>query len=306
MANRFQDELFARERLSYDPASGVYSGSRSGYTFTLRQLGYRQFALRFSVSRYGSPPDKAALKQFKKGCRPIRGFQLQGYGVSFSVVTRTGPERMAEDISAAIGAAVSFFSMNGCQSCCEACGRAVETSACVVGLNTRLLCEEDFTGASQAAITRAEEQAQKPENVIGGIVGAALGALIGGAVIVGLGQLGYLATWSGIIMGVCAVKGYELLGGKLTTKGIVISCILMAAMVYLAHRMDWAITIAKELSMGVGEAFRETEEVVRFFDLGSNYYGNLALTFLFTAVGAAPTIIAARKRYKAKGVSYKL
>jgi hypothetical protein len=231
---------------------------------------------------------------------------VQGYGITFSVAAGGTVTKQLERISDAIRSVTEFFTMNGYQNCCEACGRVEETSGCYCGGSVKLLCAEDYQNASQAVFRQAEAIAQKSENVIGGIVGALIGALIGAAVIVGIGQLGYVATWSGVIMGVCAVKGYELLGGKLSTKGIVISCILMAAMVYLGHRMDWAITIAKELGIGTGEAFRETEEIVRFFDISGRYYGSLAYTALFAAVGAVPTIISARKRYKAKQVAYKL
>ena len=61
---------------------------------------------------------------------------------------------------------------------------------------------------------------EKKENVITGIVGALIGAAIGGASIVLLTQLGFIASISGLILAVCTLKGYELLGGKLSTKKI--------------------------------------------------------------------------------------
>ena len=60
---------------------------------------------------------------------------------------------------------------------------------------------------------------KKRENVPAGIVGAFLGSLIGVACAVLIGQLGYVASVSGLVMAVCALKGYELLGGSLTKKG---------------------------------------------------------------------------------------
>ena len=50
---------------------------------------------------------------------------------------------------------------------------------------------------------------KKRENVPAGIVGAFLGSLIGVACAVLIGQLGYVASISGLVMAVCALKGYE-------------------------------------------------------------------------------------------------
>lgn len=46
----------------------------------------------------------------------------------------------------------------------------------------------------------------KPENIVGGIVGALLGSLLGVLCIVVLGQAGYVAALSGVIMAVGVLK----------------------------------------------------------------------------------------------------
>ena len=75
-----------------------------------------------------------------------------------------------------------------------------------------------YPGASAPAAVK-----EKPENVVTGIVGALLGAAIGAAAIILLDMAGYMAAISGVILAVCAYKGYELLGGKLSKTGIIIS-----------------------------------------------------------------------------------
>lgn len=64
----------------------------------------------------------------------------------------------------------------------------------------------------------AQQTAQKKENIVGGIVGALLGSLLGMLSVLILSQLGYVAALSGVIMAVCVLKGYEMLGGKLTKR----------------------------------------------------------------------------------------
>ena len=57
-------------------------------------------------------------------------------------------------------------------------------------------------------------------------------------------------------MAVCALKGYELLGGKLTKKGVIISVVIMIVMIYVGDRVDWAIMIARELETDVFYGYR--------------------------------------------------
>ncbi len=77
------------------------------------------------------------------------------------------------------------------------------------------------------------ESQKSTDNIITGAVGAFLGSLIGVACIVIVGQLGYVASVSGLVMGVCALKGYEKLGGGLSKKGAVVSILLVLMMTYL-------------------------------------------------------------------------
>ena len=133
----------------------------------------------------------------------------------------------------------------------------------------------------------------KQENVFTGIVGALLGAVIGAGVIILLGQLGFVASISGFILAVCTLKGYELLGGKLSVKGIVISLILLLATPYIADRLDWAILIMQEFSAeGVtfGEAFAAVPVLIEEGAIvESEYITNLLMLYGFTILGAFST-----------------
>lgn len=57
------------------------------------------------------------------------------------------------------------------------------------------------------------EKEETRDNVVAGAVGAFLGSLIGVACIVLVNQLGYVASICGLVMAVCCLKGYALLGG---------------------------------------------------------------------------------------------
>lgn len=136
------------------------------------------------------------------------------------------------------------------------------------------------------------EQKQKRENVVAGIVGAFLGSLIGVACTVVIGQMGYVASISGLVMAVCALKGYEMLGGTLSKKGAAVSSVLILAMTYFAHRLTWAIAIVSELKWGILEAYRAIPYLLERNMLEETaYWGDLAMLYLFTLLGAVPTIL---------------
>ena len=131
----------------------------------------------------------------------------------------------------------------------------------------------------------------KKDNLIAGIVGALIGSLIGVLCIVVIGQLGYVAALSGIVMAVCTLKGYELLGGKLSTKGIVVSIVLMLVMTYVGNLLEWAIVVMRELEYDFLYSIQLVPILLREQIIeASSYWGGLALVYVFVILGAVPVI----------------
>ncbi len=135
------------------------------------------------------------------------------------------------------------------------------------------------------------EVVQKAENFATGLVGALLGAVLGGASIVLLNQLGFVASVSGFILAVCTLKGYELLGGRLMKKGIILSLILIALTPYIADRISWAIVIVQQFpEVSIGEAFQTVHETIELNNLQGDYIKDLLFLYGFTVLGAFSTI----------------
>ena len=138
------------------------------------------------------------------------------------------------------------------------------------------------------------KSAEKQENMVTGIVGALIGALLGAGSIILLSQLGYVASISGLILAVCTLKGYELLGGKLSGKGIAISIVLMLLTPYVADRIDWAILLMQEFSdYGVtfAEAFALIPELLADGSIEQGtYWTNLLMIYGFALLGAFSTL----------------
>lgn len=131
----------------------------------------------------------------------------------------------------------------------------------------------------------------KQDNLLPGIVGALLGSLLGVACIVLLDRLGYVAAVSGVIMAVCSLKGYEMLGGSLSRRGVIVSSVIMVIMTFFGNQLGWAFAAADALDLSFWEAYRGIMPMLRqgVIDAGA-YWGNLVLLYLFTLLGAVPTV----------------
>lgn len=172
---------------------------------------------------------------------------------------------------------------------CGNCGNPIEE-----GATSCSLCGQTVTQEEAALQTQIPVAAPKSENVLTGTVGALIGATIGAAVILLLGQLGYVASISGLVLAVCTLKGYELLGHKLSTKGILICLVLIMITPYFADRLDWAMWICRELdddSISVGQVYASIPDLLaEGYLVKSEYIKGLVMLYVFAALGALGTV----------------
>ena len=127
---------------------------------------------------------------------------------------------------------------------------------------------------------------EKKENFTLGILGALVGGLIGGASIVLFGQLGMISAISGVLLALCTLKGYELLGKERGVLGTVACVVIMLIVPYFADRINWALVIIEELGLAFGDAFLYVHEVVEEFGLEGDYWKDLLFIYGFAALGA--------------------
>lgn len=146
----------------------------------------------------------------------------------------------------------------------------------------------------------ASPEVRAKENVVLGILGALGGALLGGASIIGLSQLGYIASISGFILAFCTLKGYELLAKGRSTKGMVICVLLMLVTPFVADWLDWGILVYRELA-DYGVTFGQSLQLLpEFFADGTipmgEYFKNLGMIYLFVIIGGFYTLKDALKK----------
>ena len=142
--------------------------------------------------------------------------------------------------------------------------------------------------------TAAPAEVPAPENFLLGLIGALVGAILGGASIILLSQIGYIASISGFILAVCTLKGYELLGKRLSGKGIALCILLMIVTPFLADYIDWAIYLMRdypEYELTIVDACIAMAGLMAegYVDM-AEYLKNLGMIYLFVVLGAFGTL----------------
>ncbi|MBR2047556.1 MAG: hypothetical protein IJ960_03070 [Oscillospiraceae bacterium] len=145
-------------------------------------------------------------------------------------------------------------------------------------------------------------EVKAPENLLFGIIGALVGALIGGGSIILLSQLGYIASISGVILAVCTLKGYELLAKGMSVKGLVVCAILMLVTPFAADWIDWGILVMQsfpEYGLTLADGIRIFPELLKEDpELVGEYLKNLGMIYLFVILGSFYTVKNAFRKQK--------
>lgn len=291
--------------LNYDRESGIVAGIYNGYHIAfIMQNNLRQIIVSVSNGT-GQMPEKEVLKQaHKENKKVLSNPSVQGYRATYSIPNAISDNGKLERSAAAAAVLTEFLKANCLRDCSELSGRPDESSCYFVSGGLRFLTRDEYDIERNRAQSSFNEQNSKRGNPVAGIVGALIGSFAGLFVMVLIGQLGFVSPWTGLVMGVCVAKGYELLSGKFDTVGLVCSILIMVGMTYLGNQLDWAITIARAYEANVFDAFPVVNEVVKANELLPVYYRNLALYYFAMLCGAFPTIYGLMKNRQLLNVSY--
>lgn len=302
--------------LQYDTENNVLYGQRDGYPVILypHDPVDQPYLLTVQVAAKGAGGAYLTQGQFQELQKVSRLSKCAQNGnvitcmVSDGIGRRGSQQGLTANAVDGLARLTAILHENGYTPCCSVCGKEDMVSAFQVEGSYYHLCRDCETSMHQ----RFAGVKPKKENVVAGIVGALLGSLLGVLCIMLLSQLGYVAALSGVVMAVGVLKGYELLGGKLSKKGIAICVVIMLFMTYLGDRLDWAILFYREgggaeSGYNVFECYRMVPLLISkgIIDM-TEYIGNMMYIYAFLLLGAIPTI---RKRVKEKqkeGVMIKL
>lgn len=310
--NQNYQELAMATGMHYDEANCVIHGQRDGFDFLMYPIdnGHPLVMELHTAAKSadGRTLDKDTIKQFCQNSKAVTNVTQKNLDFIAHIGVQHSQEKRKKVANVAISNLVNFLRNNGYAPCCDVCGQNVETAAVKTGGEYHHMCPDCETNLRGGFAMKAQQESQKKENIVGGIVGALLGSLLGVLSILILSQLGYVAALSGVIMAVCVLKGYEMLGGKLTKKGIAISVIIMILMTYFGDRVDWAIILLRDAGgadagFSIFECYRLVSYALakEIIDLAS-YIANLMLLYAFVALGAVPVIRSKLKEKKEEGI----
>ena len=132
------------------------------------------------------------------------------------------------------------------------------------------------------------------ENVVMGTIGALIGAIIGGASIILISQLGYIASISGFILAFCTLKVYQLLGKAMSTQSVIICAVLMLVTPFVADWIDWGILVVNsfpEYNLTLLDGITVFPELLaEDSELMGDYLKNLGMIYLFVILGGFVTV----------------
>lgn len=140
-----------------------------------------------------------------------------------------------------------------------------------------------------------------------GIVGAILGAALGGVIWVLIGKLGFIAGIAGAAMMYFAMQGYRIFSGYLDKKGEVIALLIALLMIPVANLMDFATEFCKYYMSGptdfkgLGYVLRNLGTLISTVDGWSAFLTNLVVGYLLSIWAGFGMIRSVfRKRKKAQ------
>ena len=130
------------------------------------------------------------------------------------------------------------------------------------------------------------EDWEKKENLPLGLIGAVIGILLGSVLWVLIGQIGFIAGIAGYAIVFCGMKGYQLLGKKLTKTGIIICIVLSFLAIIGAEVVSLGITAYRELSeyysLTLGESFSLLPELLKEPELVGAVAKDLAIGYILS------------------------
>lgn len=149
-----------------------------------------------------------------------------------------------------------------------------------------------------------EKKAQK-ERIGRGVLGALLGALLGGAVIVFEDRTaGTFSPIFAVAAAIAVFQGWRQLAGGLSKRGAVICVIILMAVIAGANQINCTMEVIETVDALRGRDFVEVfgayEEIPEVREIQSWYQGHLLVLYLFCLLGSLPILVRAFRKPRAR------
>ena len=291
----------------YDPETSSIYGENSGYFFLLSETDTKNvFSIALSVSRDDAEEAAAQLHQMVKDSSILKSISLNQYVTTFTVKAGMTKTKTIENVHQALTEILQFLQTNGFYTVCGYSGEKGPVGLYQIGDSLFLMNEDSFQELSTQLKIDTDSYNSQKENVLLGTVGAFIGAIIGGAVTLFIARLGYVAFYAGFILGICVVKGYEILGKKFSKLGAVISSILLLVTIVLVQQFDYALEAVKQLGVDFSDGFDLINTLVLNGEAPEKYFFNFFMLAVFTIIGGGVAISSALSTQKTRGIARKI
>lgn len=291
----------------YDPETSSIYGENSGYFFLLSETDTKNvFSIVLSVSRDDAEEAAAQLHQMVKDSSVLKSISLNQYVTTFTVKAGMTKTKTIENVRQALTEILQFLETNGFYTVCGYSGEKGPVGLYQIGDSLFLMNEDSFQELSTQLKIETDSYNSQKENVLLGTVGAFIGAIIGGAVTLFIARLGYVAFYAGFILGICVVKGYEILGKKFSKLGAVISSILLLVTIVLVQQFDYALEAVKQLGVDFSDGFDLINTLVLNGEAPEKYFFNFFMLAVFTIIGGGVAISSALSTHKTRGIARKI
>ncbi len=268
---------------SFQQAHRVMYGTRTGMDFLILPMDTEnQYQIQFYTDLEKSM-DKDGFMDFLGNMYKRYPFiHHAGYNGNnmVSIYVRSEGDADKANLTAALSELSGKCVEHGLKNCCAHCKNTVSLHTAAVDNTPLMICDNCLSQLND----RMEGQRARKENILLGCIGAIVGVLLGSAVWILIGQIGFIAGIAGFAIVFGGMKGYEILGGKLTKKGIVI-CVLLSFIVILAAEFaSIGIAVYREFSkvyeVTVSDAFGVIPEFLKDPEMAAEVAKDLIIGYI--------------------------
>ncbi|MBC8536146.1 hypothetical protein [Feifania hominis] len=246
MPNKDLNTFAAQNSMLFDAKRNLVYGRLRGYDMTVTSSSKNEALATMNVES-ANADSAEMLSQFlyllpkSHPCVAFAHYQNR----TVTVGMRGSGAAGVSAFSAALGDVTNFLLQHGFASCCRYCGAKTGLAAYSINGKCDTMCESCFQSVSGGSAAVAQEP--KKSNFGLGVVGALIGAALGCVVWVLIYQFGYIAGIAGAAMLIFAAKGYELLGGRIDVRGVILCSILSIVMLFVAVNVTMFVEVYKAL-----------------------------------------------------------
>ncbi|MGN1147531.1 MAG: hypothetical protein ACI4TB_03860, partial [Lachnospiraceae bacterium] len=135
-----------------------------------------------------------------------------------------------------------------------------------------------------------------------GVIGALIGAILGGLVWTAIGCLGYISGWVSVLIFFLAQAGYKKLNGKEDTFGVVISVVFGLLIIIPATYASYGFSVFQALNEGAHSHFNYFDVLLDLpmymnrYELWGQFATNLFMGYAFTVVFGVFALLGKRKK----------